>query len=403
MNILIGIISLLVGAAISFYILNKRLFKLSQKNIQLETKLEEQDKNYAEKIQLIDHLKNQVNNEFKTIASDILKNDRDKLKVDNSDLLTPLQTQLKSFRERIETITKEQVEERTTLKEQIKSLHEANIETQQSAKNLTEALTYDNKIQGDWGEEILSSLLSSYGFQEGVEFDLQKQYKNEMGEKFKPDVILHLPEGKDVVIDSKVSLKDYVDYVADQTNELALKKHITSIENQIKNISIKEYENLEGVRSLDFIFVFIPIEGALLLALQHKHSLFDDALKKNIMLVSPSMLSMSLKTVNFMWQTDKQNKNADEIARQAAACLAISSAFLFCLSVCHIKFTVFKLMLSIDGETSIIFFLSASSNKLCLCWRASNSAPSIGIKTKMKSRLLTPSRFSYSLILIFLI
>ena len=318
MNILIGLVSILIGAAISYYVLNKKLFSISQKNIQLETKLEEKEKNYTEKLQLVEHLKNQVNNEFKTIASEILKTDRDKLKIDNSDLLSPLQTQLKSFRERIETITKEQVEERTTLKEQIKSLHDANLETQQSAKSLTDALTYDNKIQGDWGEEILSSLLSSYGFQEGVEFDLQKQYKNEMGEKFKPDVILHLPEGKDVVIDSKVSLKDYVDYVADQTNELALKKHITSIENQIKNISIKEYENLEGVRSLDFIFVFIPIEGALLLALQHKHSLFDDALKKNIMLVSPSMLSMSLKTVNFMWQTDKQNKNADEIARQAA-------------------------------------------------------------------------------------
>ncbi|MDC0963567.1 DNA recombination protein RmuC [Candidatus Pseudothioglobus singularis] len=318
MNIIIGIVSLLVGAAFSYYVLNKKLFSISQKNIQLETKLDEKEKNYAEKIQLVDHLKSQVNSEFKTIASEILKTDRDKLKVDNSDLLTPLQTQLKSFRDRIETITKEQVEERTTLKEQIKSLHVANLETQQSAKSLTDALTYDNKIQGDWGEEILSSLLSSYGFQEGVEFDLQKQYKNEMGEKFKPDVILHLPEGKDVVIDSKVSLKDYVDYVADQSNELALKKHIASIENQIKNISIKEYENLEGVRSLDFIFVFIPIEGALLLALQHKHSLFDDALKKNIMLVSPSMLSMSLKTVNFMWQTDKQNKNADEIARQAA-------------------------------------------------------------------------------------
>ena len=318
MNIMIGLVSILIGAAISYYVLNKKLFSISQKNIQLETKIEEKEKNYTEKLQLVEHLKNQVNNEFKAIASEILKTDRDKLKVDNSDLLSPLQTQLKSFRERIETITKEQVEERTTLKEQIKSLHDANLETQQSAKSLTDALTYDNKIQGDWGEEILSSLLSSYGFQEGVEFDLQKQYKNEMGEKFKPDVILHLPEGKDVVIDSKVSLKDYVDYVADQTNELALKKHITSIENQIKNISIKEYENLEGVRSLDFIFVFIPIEGALLLALQHKHSLFDDALKKNIMLVSPSMLSMSLKTVNFMWQTDKQNKNADEIARQAA-------------------------------------------------------------------------------------
>jgi len=235
MNILIGLVSILIGAAISYYVLNKKLFSISQKNIQLETKLEEKEKNYTEKLQLVEHLKNQVNNEFKTIASEILKTDRDKLKVDNSDLLSPLQTQLKSFRERIETITKEQVEERTTLKEQIKSLHDANLETQQSAKSLTDALTYDNKIQGDWGEEILSSLLSSYGFQEGVEFDLQKQYKNEMGEKFKPDVILHLPEGKDVVIDSKVSLKDYVDYVADQTNELALKRHITSIENQIKN------------------------------------------------------------------------------------------------------------------------------------------------------------------------
>jgi DNA recombination protein RmuC len=317
MDILIALISLLLGAFISYYFLNKKLMSSTQKNIQLETTLNEKEKNYSEKLQLVDQLKSQVNSEFKNIASEILKTDRDKLKVDNSDLLNPLQTQLKSFRERIETITKEQVEERTSLKEQIKSLHEANIETRQSAQDLTKALTYDNKQQGDWGEEILSSLLSSYGFREGAEFDLQKQYKNEMGEKFKPDVILHLPEGKDVVIDSKVSLKDYADYIADQSNEIALKKHLSSIENQIKNISIKEYENLEGVKSLDFIFVFIPIEGALLLALQHRPSLFDDALKKNIMLVSPSMLSMSLKTVNFMWQTDKQNKNADEIARQA--------------------------------------------------------------------------------------
>ena len=317
MDILIVLISLLLGACISYFILNKKLTVSNQKNIQLETTLNEKEKNFSEKLQLVDQLKSQVNSEFKNIASEILKTDRDKLKVDNSDLLNPLQTQLKSFRERIETITKEQVEERTSLKEQIKSLHEANIETRQSAQNLTNALTYDNKQQGDWGEEILNSLLLSYGFREGVEFDLQKQYKNEMGERFKPDVILHLPEGKDVVIDSKVSLKDYADYIADQANEAALKKHIASIENQIKNISIKEYENLEGVKSLDFIFVFIPIEGALLLALQYRPNLFDDALKKNIMLVSPSMLSMSLKTVNFMWQTDKQNKNADEIARQA--------------------------------------------------------------------------------------
>tara|TARA_B110000967_G_scaffold44064_1_gene44227 strand:+ start:88 stop:1227 length:1140 start_codon:yes stop_codon:yes gene_type:complete len=318
MDILIALISLLLGAFISYYFLNKQLMSSTQKNIQLETTLKEKEKNYSEKLQLVDQLKSQVNSEFKNIASEILKIDRDKLKVDNSELLTPLQVQMKSFRDRIETITKEQVEERTTLKEQIKSLHEANIETMQSAQNLTNALTYDNKIQGDWGEEVLRSLLSSYGFREGVEFDLQKQYQNEMGEKFKPDVIIHLPDGKDVVIDSKVSLKDYGEYISDQKNELALQKHLASIENQIKNISIKEYENLEGVNSLDFIFVFINVEGALLLALQHRPNLFDDALKKNVMLVSPSMLSMSLKTVNFMWRTDKQSKNADEIARQAA-------------------------------------------------------------------------------------
>ena len=328
MDILIVLISLLFGAFISYFILNKKLTVSNQKNIQLETTLNEKEKNFSEKLQLVDQLKSQVNSEFKNIASEILKTDRDKLKVDNSDLLNPLQTQLKSFRERIETITKEQVEERTSLKEQIKSLHEANIETRQSAQNLTNALTYDNKQQGDWGEEILNSLLSSYGFQEGVEFDLQKQYKNEMGEKFKPDVILHLPEGKDVVIDSKVSLKDYADYIADQSNELALKRHLASIENQIKNISIKEYENLEGVKSL-ISYLFLS-KKKLYRNLEAELDI-KDALKKNIMLVSPSMLSMSLKTVNFMWQTDKQNKNADEIAVKQEKCMTSLLDFLMTL------------------------------------------------------------------------
>jgi len=318
MEIIIVLISLLFGAFAAFLFFNSKLSRSNEKNIQLKATLNEKEKYFAEKMQFVEQMKSQMNSDFKTLATDILNTDRDKLKTENSELLTPLQVQLNSFRERIETITTEQVKDRTSLGEQIKGLHKANLETQQSAQNLTKALTHDNKFQGDWGEEILSSLLSSFGFREGVEFDLQKQYKNESGERFKPDVILHLPDGKDLVIDSKVSLKDYVEYIADQTNELALTKHIASIETQIKNISIKEYENLEGVRSLDFIFVFIPIEGALLLALQHKHSLFDDALKKNIMLVSPSMLSMSLKTVNFMWQTDRQNKNAEEIARQAA-------------------------------------------------------------------------------------
>ena len=319
MDIVIGLFALVIGAFASYYILNKKLQSLSEKNIQLKTTLDEKEKNYSEKLAFVDQLKSQVNTDFKTLASDILKNNRDKLKDDNSELLTPLQTELKSFRERIESITRDQLKERTTLGEQIKSLHKASLETQATAQDLTNAITYDNKYQGDWGEEILSSLLSSFGFREGHEFDIQKQKKNESGEAFKPDVILHLPDDKDIVIDSKVSLKDYTNYIADPSNEEALIQHVKSIETQVRNISIKEYENLEGVKTLDFIFVFIPIEGALLCAYNYKQSLHSYALKKNVLLVSPSSLSMSLKLVNFMWQTAYQNKNSEEIARQAGA------------------------------------------------------------------------------------
>jgi len=319
MDIVIGLFSLVIGAFASYYILNKKLLSLSEKNIQLKTTLDEKEKNYTEKLAFVDQLKSQVNTDFKSLASDILKNNRDKLKDDNSELLTPLQTELKSFRERIESITRDQLKERTTLGEQIKGLHKANLETQQTAQELANALTYDNKQQGNWGEEILSSILTGFGFREGHEFDTQKQMKSETGEIYQPDVILHLPDEKDIVIDSKVSLKDYKEYIADTSNEDALDRHLKSIENQIKNISINEYENLEGVKSLDFILVFIPIEGALLSAYNKKQSLHSDALKKNVLLVSPSSLSMSLKLVNFMWQTANQNKNSEEIARQAGA------------------------------------------------------------------------------------
>ena len=162
MDIVIGLFSLVIGAFASYYILNKKLLALSEKNIQLKATLDEKEKNYAEKLEFVDQLKSQVNTDFKNLASDILEKDRVKLKIDNSELLTPLQTQIKSFRERIETITKEQLKERTSLGEQIKNLHKANLETQQTAQDLTNALTYDNKYQGNWGEEILSSMLTSF-------------------------------------------------------------------------------------------------------------------------------------------------------------------------------------------------------------------------------------------------
>lgn len=315
-NLLLG---LLIGAIGVYVYLNAKLQGLRTEKIHLEVSLDEKIKSYENQIDLINIAKEQMSKDFKEVANDILEKDRVNLQTKNSELLTPLQSQLKDFKDRIESITSEQVKERATLAAQIENLKKTSIEAQETTQNLTEALTYDNKKQGDWGEMILSSILSSSGLREGYEFDTQKQLKNEQGEAFKPDVILHLPEDKDIIIDSKVSLKAYKDYIITQTDSELLKSHVASVESHINGISIKEYENLEGVRTLDFIFVFIPIESALLVALDHKPDLFTSALKKNIVLVSPSTLMMSLKTVHHIWQTERQNQNSEEIARQAGA------------------------------------------------------------------------------------
>lgn len=319
MDIVSLLLGLLLGSIGVYFYLNTKLQHLKTDKIHLEVSLDEKIKSYENQIDLIKLAKDQMSKDFKAVANDILEKDRQNLSAKNSELLSPLQVQLKDFKERIESITSEQVKERATLSAQIENLKKTSIEAQETTQNLTEALTYDNKKQGDWGEMILSSILSSSGLREGYEFDTQKQLKNEEGDAFKPDVVLHLPEEKDIIIDSKVSLKAYKDYIVTQTDEKLLKAHVSSVEAHINGISIKEYENLEGVRTLDFIFVFIPIESALLVALDHKPDLFTQALKKNIVLVSPSTLMMSLKTVHHIWQTERQNQNSEEIARQAGA------------------------------------------------------------------------------------
>lgn len=316
MSLLFGLI---VGAIAVYFYLNTQLQTLKTDKIHLKVSLDEKIKSYENQIDLINIAKEQMSKDFKSVASDILEKDRQNLSIKNSELLTPLQAQLKEFREKIEIITNEQIKERATLAAQIENLKKTSIEAQETTQNLTNALTYDNKQQGDWGEMILSSILSSSGLREGHEFDTQKQLKNELGEAFKPDVVLHLPDEKDIIIDSKVSLKAYKDYIANQSDKIKLKAHVASVEAHINGISIKEYENLEDVLTLDFIFVFIPIESALLVALDQKPDLFTTALKKNIVLVSPSTLMMSLKTVHHIWQTERQNQNSEEIARQAGA------------------------------------------------------------------------------------
>jgi DNA recombination protein RmuC len=261
---------------------------------------------------------NQQQQIFDTVAKEVLQENKQALQQENKQDITPLKIEIENFRKRLEVINVEQSNDRSALKEQIKILSDLSKNTIKEAEKLSNALTFDNKQQGDWGEMILESILQSSGLTKGQEYEVQKTYRDEADKLFKPDVVIHLPNDKDIVIDSKVSLLAYQNYVA-SAEKNDLKAHLHSVEEHIKNISLKAYEHLHGLNTLDYVFVFFPIEGSLLLALEAKPSLFSEAIKKNVALVSPSTLMMSLKVVNHIWQTEKQNKNTEEIARLAAS------------------------------------------------------------------------------------
>ncbi|MBE8190003.1 MAG: DNA recombination protein RmuC [Candidatus Thioglobus sp.] len=309
--VFLGILGVILGAFGVYFYLNGKLQKLTVENIELKTQLTEKEKTY----EFIKSSKTQMQDDFKKISDAILKQDKLDLTAKNTELLSPLEKELKQFKQRIETITKEQSDDRSALKQQIQSLSQKNEDTLKSAEKLTNALTYDNKQQGDWGEMVLESILADSGLKKDQQYHIQKSLKDDDGNILRPDIIVNLPDKKDIIIDSKVSLKHYQNYTSGDSE--ALVEHIKSVSNHIKNISLKAYENLVGVNTLDYIFVFFPIEASLLVALEKKPDLFNDALKKNVALVSPSTLMMSLKTINHIWNTERQNQNTEEIVRQA--------------------------------------------------------------------------------------
>lgn len=310
MDLISFFIGLFIGAIIIYVLFNSKVQKLEKENITLN----EQAKSYQKEIDFITKSQEQIKTEFSNIANEILDKDKQALETQNKTLLNPLETQIKDFKAKIENLSNEQVKERVKLSEQIKTLADVSKSTLQGAEKLTNALTYDNKQQGDWGEMILESILQSSGLKKDSEYETQKGYKDDAGKLFKPDVIIHLPDDKDIIIDSKVSLVAYQNYV-ESKDIVDLKAHISSIEKHIKDISLKGYQNLHNINTLDYIFVFFPIEGSLLMALEQNPNLFNDAIKKNIALVSPSTLMMSLKIVHHIWQTERQNKNTEEIVR----------------------------------------------------------------------------------------
>ncbi len=293
--------------------------RLKANNENLETRLVEQ-KDELEQLNL------KFTKEFENLANKIFEAKGQKFTEQNEklvkDLLNPLGDKIGDFQKRINDIYQEDTKDRTALKEQIKNLSDLNKQMSRDADNLTKALKGDTKTQGAWGEFILESILEKSGLVKDEQYQIQTSFTSEDGKKQRPDVIIRLPEDKNIIIDSKVSLTAYERFSsAEDENEktTALKEHVISIKSHVKSLSEKNYQNLYELKSLDFVLMFVPIEPAFGLAVQNEQSIFNDAFEKNIVIVSPTTLLATLRTINNIWQQEKQNKYALEIAKQSGA------------------------------------------------------------------------------------
>ncbi len=266
--------------------------------------------------------------QFENLASRVLESNSQKLKEQNQEslqhLLSPLKDRIQAFEQKVDDTYQKEARERHSLKHEVEQLHKLNLEMSEEARNLTRALKGDSKAQGNWGEIILSRVLESSGLREGQEFIVQGkdlELKSMNGRRLQPDVIIQLPDNKHLIVDAKVSLTAYERYVEAEPEyqDIHLKQHLDSMLKHIKELSDKHYSGLEALNSPDFVLLFMPIEPAFSLAIQSKPELFSLAWDKKIVLVSPSTLLATLKTVASIWQIDQQNSNAREIARQGGA------------------------------------------------------------------------------------
>jgi len=278
----------------------------------------------AEQATLLKEARLQLSQEFENVANRIFDGKQKQFDAQNAKTLShsldPLKTQITEFKQQVANAYEKENAERNKLMGKIGELQLQTQKIGEDAVNLALALKGDNKSQGNWGEVILERLLEESGLQKGREYGTQVALKDDEGSRRNPDVIIYLPEDKQLVIDSKVSLVAYERYVSaddDTEKTLALKKHVDSVRQHIKDLSRKNYESLEGIQTLDFVFIFMPIEAAFMLALQHEPALFREAYDKQIILVSPTTLMATLRTVANIWRYHKQHKNAELIATQA--------------------------------------------------------------------------------------
>ena len=328
-DIIVFLLGLFLGVFVIWMILRQK-YKLQINSLILESnlkiknisdKLQSEKNHFSEKISLLDDSKHQLKLEFENLSNKILEQNLKKTNHNLNTVLNPLKEQIQTFGNRVNEIYSDETKQRSSLLGEIKYLKELNNQISEDAINLTHALKGENKIQGDWGETILSRLLEQSGLNEGREYSTQSSYTLPNGKRARPDVVIHLPQDKEIIIDSKVSLVSYLKYNEandDAEKELALKELISSLKTHIKDLSSKQYESIDKIKSLDFVLMFIPIEPAFMLAVSKDYDLFKTAFDNDIMLVSSSTLLITLKTVENIWQYEYQNKNAKQIAKKAA-------------------------------------------------------------------------------------
>ncbi len=306
--------------------------QLREQKAQLDAQVREQEARHsqqlqasAEKLQLLEGAEDRLKQQFEHLANQVFEAKTSKVDEQNrqslDSLLSPLKEQLEGFKKQVNDNFNQEAKERHTLVHELRNLQNLNEQMAKEALNLTQALKGDNKQQGNWGEVVLARVLAESGLREGHEYETQVSLQNDMGKRYQPDVIVHLPQEKQVVVDSKMTLVAFERYFHAETDEerdIALRDHLLALRNHIKGLSQKDYHQLQGIQTLDYVLMFIPVEPAFQVAIQADPSLVRDAMEQNIMIVSPTTLLVALRTIDNLWRNDRQNQNARVIADRAS-------------------------------------------------------------------------------------
>ena len=295
--------------------------QISKYEVEMENLHQKNSEQKAE----VEKLQEKFTKEFENLANKILDVKSEKFTRQNKEnienILNPLKEKIKTFEDKVEKSQKENISIHSSLKEQLLNLQSQNLKITQEAENLTKALKGDSKMQGNWGELVLERVLEKSGLEKDREYLVQQSFTREDGSKVLPDVIINLPDGKKMIVDAKVSLTAYERYInaEEELQEKYLKEHISSIKTHVDQLSSKKYEDLYEMESPDFVLMFIPIEPAFAIAINNDNSIYNKAFEQNIVIVTPSTLLATLRTIDSMWNNEKQQRNAIEIARQAGA------------------------------------------------------------------------------------